>query len=379
MSCSGWGEIYGQERPIAFLRACLARREVPHALLFTGPRGVGKFSTALLFAAALFCPSGEPDGCPSCLKVARRVHPDLHVLEAEGNVIRREQITELERELSRKPAEAGKRVALIDEAQLMNVEASNAFLKTLEEPPPETYLLLVVENKESLMPTVESRCHEVRFSTLGKKDIRDYLTARAGLDEMDAERVARLSGGLFGRALLWARNPEFARHWNRGVEIAARMRRYSLLEALEKVEEARRSLRDAAAASEERERESYLQAMDRQGRERLEKRWQEREKRENAKAQRQAAVDFLDGMSSFYRDIMLLNLMQEGAGEPSETPLLNLEWREELEREALHIGARESKRCLETLLKVKKALEANVDLGLLLDNLVLELKSAARP
>ena len=351
---------------------------MPHALVFTGPRGVGKYSTALLFAAALFCPAGEPDGCPACLKVARGVHPDLHLVEAEGSVIRREQVGELERELSRKPAEAPRRVAIIDEAEEMNQEAANAFLKTLEEPPPETYIILVVESKENLLPTVASRCHEVRFSALGKKDIEGFLVGREGLEEAEAERLARLSGGIFGRALLWARDPHLAAHWNRGVELAASLRRHSLLSLLEQVGEARELLQKVSAPARANELEGYLKAVDKRSGERLRKRWEEREKREAAKVRRQAALDLLDGMSSFYRDIMLLNLREEGGGTPAGAPLLNREWREELEREALHVGSQESMRRLEVLQGARRALEANVDLGLLLDSLVLELKRTGR-
>ena len=351
---------------------------MPHAMVFTGPRGVGKYTTALLFAAAILCPSLQPDACPSCLKVARGVHPDLHLVGAEGNIIRREQITELERELNRKPAESLRRAAIIDEAEAMNQEAANAFLKTLEEPPPETFIVLVVESRESLLPTVASRCHEVRFSALGKKDIEDFLINREGLEEAEAERLARLSGGIFGRALLWARHPDLAAHWNRGVELAAALRRSSLISMLEMVEEARGMLGDAAAPDGGNELEGYVKAMDKRGGARLLKQWEERQKRETAKIQRQAAFDLFDGMSSFYRDIMLLNLTEEGGRAPEAAPLLNLEWREELEREALHIGTEESMRRLGVLRKARRTLNANVNLGLLLDSLVLELRGEKR-
>jgi DNA polymerase-3 subunit delta' len=356
------------------LRETLRRNEVPHALVFTGPRGVGKYTTALLFAAALLCPSLEPDGCPSCHKVARGVHPDLHLVEAEGNIIRREQITNLERELNLKPAESLRRAAIIDEAEAMNQEAANAFLKTLEEPPPETYMVLVVESKESLLPTVTSRCHEVRFSALGKRDIEAFLVNREGLDEAEAERLARLSGGIFGRALLWARDPDLAAYWNRGVELAVSLRRSSLISMLEQVEEARGLLSDATAPASENELEAYIKALDKRGGERLRKRWEEREKRETAKIQRQAVIDLFDGMSSFYRDIMLLNLSEEEGRAPTAAPLLNLELQEELEREALHMSTEESMRRLGALRKARKALEANVNMDLLLDSLVLELR-----
>ena len=378
MACAGWDEIYGQEAATGFLKETLRRGEVPHAMVFTGPRGVGKYTTALLFAAALLCPSLEPDGCPSCRKVARGVHPDLHLVEAEGNIIRREQVTELEKELNRKAVESLRRAAVIDEAEAMNQEAANAFLKTLEEPPPETCMILVVESKESLLPTVASRCHEVRFSALGKGDIEDFLVNREGLGAAEAERLARLSGGIFGRALLWARDPGLAAYWNRGVELAASLRRSSLVSMLERVGEARDMLGGAAAPDrdneEEKKLEGYIKALDKRSGERLRKNWEERKKRETAKIQRQAVVDLFDGMSSFYRDIMLLNLSEEEGGVPSAAPLLNLELQEELEREALHIGTEESMRRLDALRRARKALEANVNLGLLLDSLVLELR-----
>ncbi|RJP32243.1 MAG: DNA polymerase III subunit delta' [Actinobacteria bacterium] len=375
MECSSWEEIYGQSRAVRFLAGVLSKGEVPHALMFTGPRGVGKHSTALLFAAALLCPAGLPDACPSCRKVARGVHPDLHLVEAEGNQILIAQIRELEWDVNIKPKESPRKVIIIDEAERINQDAANAFLKTLEEPPPETYMILVVESREALLPTVVSRCHEVRFSALGKTDIEEFLVEREGIERVEAERIARLSGGIFGRALLWARNPELAAHWTRGVELAASMRRFSLLSLLEKAAEERESLEDTAVPAGENDLDLYVKAMDKRSGEQLRKRWEKRKKREVLKLRRQAALDLFDGMSSFYRDIMLLNLSEEEAGRASRgVPLLNLEWMEELEREALHIGTEESKRRLEALQRARKALEANVDLGLLLDSLVLELK-----
>ncbi len=348
---------------------------MPHALLFSGPRGVGKFSSALLLAAAVLCPARKPDGCPSCAKVARGVHPDLHLVEAEGNVIRIEQVRGLERELAMKPAETGHRVAIVDDAHLMNQEAANTFLKTLEEPNFGTCIVLVVESKEDLLPTVVSRCREVRFSALGKRDIEAFLVEREGLEPAEAERLARLSGGIFGRALLWARDPDLAAHWNRGVGLAASLHRSSLLRVLEEAEEARRSLEsEACGTGEEEKMETYLKAVDKRSGERLEKRWEERRKRETARMRRQAALDLLDGMSSFYRDIMLLNLAQEAREGTEEPLLLNLEWREELEREALHLGYAETMRRLQALQRARKALEANVDLALLLESLLLEIR-----
>jgi DNA polymerase III delta prime subunit len=337
---------------------------------------VGKYSSALLLAAALLCPSHKPDGCPACTRVARGVHPDLHLVEAEGTSIRIDQVRELEKELNRKPHEAVCKVALIDEADLMNRDAANSFLKTLEEPPTGSYIVLISASKEKLLPTVLSRCHEVPFSSLGKKDIEEFLTRVEGLEPTEAERLARKSGGIFGRALLWARNPEIEKNWERGVEIAVSLRRSSLLQLIEEAEEARKSMgvEMVEEAPEKMDVDAYIQAVDKRSGERLAKMWEEKEKREAARLKRQAAVDLFDGMSSFYRDIMLYNLSEEAGEDPLSVPILNLEWQEELEREALHIGSAESMRRLQALQKARKALEANVDIGLLLDSLLLELR-----
>jgi DNA polymerase III subunit delta' len=374
IGCSGWEEIYGQDRAVGFLKETLRRGEMPHALVFTGPRGVGKYSTALLCAAALLCPAGEPDACACCLKVARGVHPDLHLVEAEGNQILIDQVRDLEGELSIKAKESLRKVAIVDEAGTMNQEAANAFLKTLEEPPPETFIILVVESREALLETVASRCHEVRFSALGKRDIEAFLVEREGLDATEAERLARLSGGIFGRALLWARYPDLAVNWNLGIELAASLRRSSLLSLLERAADERDRLEGASVHSEDKDLGVYIKAMDKRAGEQLRKRWEKREKREAVKMRRQAALDLFDGMSSFYRDIMLLNLTEEQGKDAGEAPLLNREWIEELAREALHLGTGEAMRRLEALHAARKALEANVDIGLLLDSLVLELK-----
>ena len=376
ITCSGWQEIYGQEKAISLLRAGLRRGDIPHALLFTGPSGVGKFGTALLFAAAALCTSGEPDGCASCRKVAAGVHPDLHVLEPEGFSIKVEAVRKLEAELSGKAVESAAKAVIIDEADAMTHEAANAFLKTLEEPTPDTYIVLVCESKENLLPTVVSRCREVRFTALGQRDLERFLVEREGLQEEEARKMARRSGGVFGRALLWARRPELAAHWRRGVGLAASLRRLSLLEALEIVEECRGDWEKMEAKGGGGELEAYTRALDKRAAEQLRKRWEGRKAQEMRKARRRAAHDLLDGMASFYRDIMLLNLIEEeGLGVEDEV-LFNPERRKELEREALHVGAERARACLGILHEAGKALEANVDEKLLLHGLILQLRKA---
>jgi len=360
---------------VEHLRSMLRRGDVPHALLFTGPRGVGKFTTALVMSAALLCPSGEADGCPSCRKVAARVHPDLHLVEPEGMSIRVERVRELEGLLSRKAVEGRGRVVVVDEAQSMTAEAANAFLKTLEEPHPETYIILVSESRENLLPTVVSRCREVRFSSIGTGELEEYLVNREGLAPEEARSLARRSGGIFGRAVLWARFPEAAAYWRKGVECAALMRRLTLREALSKVESCRRELHELRLEGGGEGLEAYLSALDGKSAERLRKRREEEASRRDKRARRLAAHDFLDGMASFYRDIMLLILVGEEGGEVEDTLLLNPEWRKELAREARYLDAQGVRECLERLQEASRELDANVDEELLFSHLVLELRS----
>nr|WP_303646122.1 DNA polymerase III subunit [Candidatus Solincola tengchongensis] len=372
---SGWDDVFGQEAAVGHLRSMLLRGDVPHALLFTGPRGVGKFTTALVMSAALLCPSGDADGCPSCRRVAARMHPDLHLLEPEGMNIRVERVRELESALSRKSVEGRGHVVVVDEAQSMTAEAANAFLKTLEEPLPDTHLILVSESRDSLPPTVVSRCREVRFTSIGWRELEEYLVRREGLPREEARSLGRRAGGMFGRAVTWARHPEAAVYWKRGVECAASLRRLTLREALERMESCRRALHELRLEEEDEGLEAYLAALDRKSAERLRKRREEEASRRDKRARRLAARDFLDGMASFYRDIMLLIVVGDEGGEAVESMLLNPEWRKELEREAGHLDARRAYRCLERLREAGKALEANVDEELVLSHLVTEIRS----
>lgn len=371
---SAWEEIYGQENAVAYLRSMLNSGEIPHALLFTGPRGVGKFTTALVLAAALLCPSGDVDDCPSCRRVRARVHPDLHLLEPEGMSIRVERVRELESALNRKAVEGGRRVAVVDEAQSMTPEAANAFLKTLEEPLPGTHLILVSESRENLLPTVVSRCREVRFASLGFRELEDYLVEREGLEREEARAMARRAGGIFGRAVTWARHPEAAAYWRRGVECAASLRHLTLREALGTMEDCRRGLHHLRMEEGGEDLEAYLSALDRRSADRLRKRREEELSRRDKRARRLAAHDFLDGMASFYRDIMLLILVREEGREADEELLLNPEWRKELEREAQHLDTLRVRESLVELREAGKALDANVDEELLFSHLVMELR-----
>ena len=184
------------------MRSAQAGRIV-HALLFTGPHGTGKRSMADLFARALLCAgSGKrPCGvCPSCKKCADGVHPDVHVLAPDGNSIKVDPIRDLIADMGMTAYEGGKKIAIIERADRMNENAQNALLKTLENPTGDAIFLLLTDAPGALLPTVVSRCLNVRFSCLSCEECAAALRDR-GVEPERAKLLAELAQGSVGRAL----------------------------------------------------------------------------------------------------------------------------------------------------------------------------------
>jgi DNA polymerase-3 subunit delta' len=200
-------EIMGQEAALKTLKAALPPGRPAHSYLFTGPDGVGKRSTALAWARALFCANGEGDACGSCVpcvKVASGNHPDLILVKPEiGEKKVKEEISILQARdfitrLSYRPYESQRIVAIIDGADSMNVSAANALLKTLEEPPGETVIIMIASNMASLLPTVVSRLRAVRFAPLPYGSVVEILHTRRGMPIEEARTMAALSKGAPG-------------------------------------------------------------------------------------------------------------------------------------------------------------------------------------
>jgi DNA polymerase-3 subunit delta' len=174
------------------LTRALAGGRVAHAYAFVGPAGSGRFTTALAFAAHLLCESPQHATCRACTLVASRQHPDLHVITPtppESNprgarAIRIGAVRELERRASLRPALGRRRVLVLDEAERMTGEAPQAFLKFLEEPPPETVVILILPRARAVPATVISRCQIVRFRARGEAEPAALVAeAAAVLDE----------------------------------------------------------------------------------------------------------------------------------------------------------------------------------------------------
>ena len=213
-------QTYGQEHLTRQLSAGLLTGRLAHAYLLVGPPHVGKMTLAVNIAQAVNCPErdgGAPCGeCSQCQRIARGVHPDVQVIgvgsgEEDGPArrdIRIDQVREIEGFLNLSAYEGAGKVVIIDGAELMNAAAANALLKTLEEPPAGTMLLLLTANEDALMSTIRSRCRALHLKPLARTELERRLVSDYNAAPELAARLARLSRGCLGQAVNALRDGE---------------------------------------------------------------------------------------------------------------------------------------------------------------------------
>jgi DNA polymerase-3 subunit delta' len=207
-----WQRVRGHEAQVEGLRRAARRGRLAHAYLFTGPAGVGKRLFAVELAKALLCEGNAGteleacDRCPACAQVEAGTHPDFYPAARPADAL--EFPIELMRELCQgfalKSARGRGKVVVIDGADDLNRESANCFLKTLEEPPPRSVLVLIGSSPDRQLPTIVSRCQVIRFAPLPPEAVSELLQAQGVDDPALRERLARLSGGSVGRALALA-------------------------------------------------------------------------------------------------------------------------------------------------------------------------------
>lgn len=358
-------DLKGQERAVRYLRRLADRvrddenpspgptRMDGRVFMFTGPPGVGKRTAALALAWARLCPgpdaensdfglqfgaeSQTPDDetltgacgtCPACRKLAAGSHQDLIVLEPleDKRTISTDQARELIKALRFAPQESEQRLVVIPDADRLTLEAANALLKTLEEPPGHTSLILTTAQPEALPGTVLSRCQRIAFRPLSRRIVSRLVAERSGLEEDLAQRAADLADGSLGRAL--ALDPE-----------AATARRDGLLERMAQLSRRRvAGLIDLAAEM----------AVD-----------------------GQAAREHLADLAAWYRDAMVL-AVGGGTGIGTQT-LINRDKADLLTQRAGRVDAGVWMDRLATVIETEAALEANANLKLNMEALLIRL------
>ncbi|MCS5696866.1 DNA polymerase III subunit delta' [Desulfofundulus thermocisternus] len=232
-------DLTGHEEIIRALRRAVEQNRASHAYLFAGPEGVGKTTTALAFGAALLCRNPEQGDacgrCRDCRQVAARNHPDLHRLVPEGASIKIGQVREVLRLITLSPFQGQRQVFVVEQSDLMTREAANCLLKTLEEPPAGTVLILISDRPHALLPTIISRCQVLTFQPLLPEQVSVILKRVTDAPDEEVELLSRFSGGCPGRAVrLAGTEGGYFGLRQRMLELAAGLNRASLAEALQR-------------------------------------------------------------------------------------------------------------------------------------------------
>ena len=211
---TGFEEILGNEMVKDHFKKAIANHKISHAYILTGEAGMGRKSIANAFAMTLLCEKGESEpcmSCHSCKQVMSGNHPDLIYVthEKPGSIgvdDVREQINDT---IMIRPYSSYYKIYIVDEAEKMTVQAQNALLKTIEEPPAYAVIILITTNQEAFLPTILSRCVQMKLKPLKDFTIRNYLTQNLHIAEKDADICAAFARGNLGKAIHLASSDEF--------------------------------------------------------------------------------------------------------------------------------------------------------------------------
>jgi DNA polymerase-3 subunit delta' len=361
---------------MAFLaRAALSPH---HAYLFAGPEGSGKQLAARAFVAALVCPNGGCGECRSCRLALDERHPNVSIVEAEGRDIRVDAIRDgVWHPAYRTAPEPGRKVFVIREADRLNPAAADVMLKVLEEPPPETVLMLLSARPEELPETIRSRCHTVTFHPLPEAFVVDALVAE-GVSAERALLAARLAGSNMGRARRLARDKGGLafRHSALQASLLAREGGAGPLEAAETLLAGtaayRKGLKEDLAAEVEPMLNPDTGKPD-EGYQVIVKRIQEKYHRRDRRAEREYLDWSLLALQAWHRDVLATL-----AGAPADQ-LINVDLAEDVASHARQARPEELAGAMDALEQARASLadETNLNAKLVLEEAFLRLARVA--
>lgn len=367
--------VPGQSDAVAFLERAAERPH--HAYLFAGPEGSGKQQAARAFTAALLCPRGGCGECRDCRLALEDRHPNLVLVEPEGRDIRVGESADedgtarwLVARASLTAPEPNRKVFRVEQADRMTEEAADVLLKALEEPPPETVLILSSARPDEMPETILSRCQVVTFRPLSEEFVIGSLLEE-GVEEGRARLAARLAGGNLGRARRVARDPQGLAFRDVALDTlgAATDGPAGALDAADRLLTAAGEYRTRVAARLDEELEPFLDPQTGKPLDQYRgaiRRMEQRHQRQERRAEREFLDAALLALESWFRDGLLA-----GAGGEAE-------WAINLDRPAPEVRPAQAARAVQALEEARAALadETNLNARLVLEGAFLQLAAA---
>ena len=238
----GFKEIVGHEEIIQHLQNAIRLGKVSHAYILSGEKGSGKKLLANTFAMALQCEKKDIDPCQecrSCKKAMSRNHPDIiYITHEKPNSIGIEDIrTQLIEDVMIKPYCSSYKIYIVDEAEKLTLQAQNALLKTIEEPPAYAVIMLLTSNMDAFLPTITSRCVKLNLRPVQESMVKDYLMEKMHLPDYQAQMDAAFSQGNIGKARQMAESDEFNLMTEQALRILKKSNELELYEMVEMIKE----------------------------------------------------------------------------------------------------------------------------------------------
>lgn len=235
-------DILGNDMIKEHFQKAIENHKVSHAYILTGEAGTGRKSFANAFSMALLCEKGGKEPCMtchSCKQVMSGNHPDLiYVTHEKPNSIGvddiREQINDT---IMIRPYSSYYKIYIVDEAEKMTVQAQNALLKTIEEPPSYAVIILITTNQEAFLPTILSRCVQLKLKPLKDFTVKSYLVQHLGIAEKEADLCAAFARGNLGKAIHLASSDEFKELYHKIMELVKNVETMDIVDLMDRIRE----------------------------------------------------------------------------------------------------------------------------------------------
>ncbi|SFA84645.1 DNA polymerase-3 subunit delta' [Acetitomaculum ruminis DSM 5522] len=329
---AGFKDIFGNEKIIESLKYSIKNGKVHQAYIFAGASGMGKKTLAKAFAKTLLCKEGKEDACGecrSCLEVESDNNPDLVFIRHEKTVIGVDDVRQqLNDSINIKPFDNKYKVYIIPQADKLTVQAQNAILKTIEEPPEYAVVILLVENADNMLDTINSRCVTVNLCPLKDEIIRQYLKDNYDLSEEDLAIYTSFAQGNLGKAIKSAESEDFREIKTLAMELVKKISNFEYYEVINLV--------------------YYVEK------------------------HKVSINDFLDLLMIWYRDLLLFKAVNDANGLILKNEVATIS------AQAGECSYNGIQTILESIEKAKQRLNANVNLDLTIELLFLTIKEVFR-